>query len=130
MVLKSWIAVIVVATVLTGCAGAFKKPDPAADYGLPPLNYEQATKDYFHEILKDPYSAKYRFEAPQKAYMNTGLAYGGGVKWQGWLVDVRINAKNSFGGYIGEKPYMILFRGENVFKHIKGRKHVLLHRVE
>jgi len=67
-------------------------------------------------VLKDPESARYRFGTPKKAYVNEGLAYGGGVAWYGWLVDVAVNAKNSFGGYTGAKPYVALFKNGRVHK--------------
>jgi len=121
--------VILTILLLGGCAGAFKRPDPSADFGPPPQNYEQAIKDYFEVILKDPESARHRFGTPQKAYANEGLAYGGDVSWYGWLVDVDVNAKNSFGGYTGGKPYMVFFKGDRVIKHVEGRSHVLVHRL-
>lgn len=32
----------------------------------------------------------------------------------GWIVNVSINAKNSYGGYVGFKPYSFLFRAEEI----------------
>lgn len=81
-----------------------------ADYGPYPTNYEQRIKDYFSNILRDPYSAQYRFHKPFKGYTNKAPIQGGGVDKFGWIVRVWVNAKNAFGGYIGEKQYMFFFK--------------------
>jgi hypothetical protein len=128
MSLKSIYLIFVFVVILNGCASALKHPSSTANFGSQPQNYEQAIKSYFEVILKDPDSAKYRFSAPVKAYGNEGLIYGGDVSWLGWLVDVDVNAKNSYGGYTGAKQYMVFFKGDRVFKHVKGRDHILLHR--
>src|SRR3989344_3264916 len=121
---------IVIVFLITACASAFQRPDPAADYGSMPQAYEEAIKTHFEQILKDPESARYRFGRPIKAYANEGLAYGGKIAWIGYLVDVQVNAKNSFGGYVGFKPYMVFFSGNRIVRHFEGSEHVLVHRVE
>ncbi|MCK9455360.1 hypothetical protein [Sulfurimonas sp.] len=121
---------IVVALLLSACAGAFQRPGPSVNYGNPPQGYEEAIKVHFKQVLKDPESANYRFGKPVKAYTNEGMVYGGKVSWVGYLVDVQVNAKNSFGGYVGFKPYMLLFDGNNIVKYIEGSDHVLVHRME
>jgi len=62
-------------------------------------------------ILKDPDSARYGF-------------YGEPVKWYagrdrkfGWATCAAINAKNSFGGYVGARQYFFLIREEVVVYH-------------
>lgn len=121
---------LTVAVLLTACASAFQRPDASANFGNPPQGYEEAIKAHFDQVLKDPESARYRFSRPIKAYTNEGLAYGGKVSWVGYLVDVQVNAKNSFGGYVGFKPYMLLFSGNSVGSKIEGSDHVLIHRME
>ena len=54
--------------------------------------------------LKDPFSARYNFGQPQKGVSQDGWARGG-KKHFGWIVPVSINAKNSYGGYTGDKQY-------------------------
>ncbi|MFA6186847.1 MAG: hypothetical protein WC770_06530 [Phycisphaerae bacterium] len=81
-----------------------------ANYGECPLYYEQAIKSLMSTTLKDPYSAQYRFEAPYKGYANRGFR----GREYGWIVTVGINAKNSYGAYIGEQKHSYLFRGENM----------------
>jgi hypothetical protein len=62
--------------------------------------------------LKDPYSAVYRFGTPHKGMVQDGWAVGG-KKYFGWIVPTWINAKNGFGGYVGEEMHpMFLFDGK------------------
>ena len=81
-----------------------------ADYGKYPENYEEIVKAYFSRILKDPYSAVYRFEKPYKAYLREAPVSGGAPRTFGYIVEVGVNAKNSFGGYVGEKYYKLFIR--------------------
>jgi len=60
--------------------------------------------------LKDPESARYKIEPPYRAYANQSPRDGGVFLWHGYRVDFYINAKNSFGGYTGFKPYFAMFR--------------------
>lgn len=98
---------------ILGCAG-FQSPQPGADYGAYPSNYVDIVHEYFNQILKDPESARYRFDQPERGYMNHSLIYGGDVAWHGYLVKVDVNAKNSFGGYVGYTPYIVKIRDGKV----------------
>jgi|JI102314A1RNA_FD_contig_21_16290514_length_532_multi_3_in_0_out_0_1 hypothetical protein len=124
------ISAILLSTVLSGCASNLARPTAAADYGKPPENYEAIVKTHFEAQLKDPESARYKFSNPVKAYGNEGIAYGGGIRWMGYLVKVEVNAKNSFGGYVGYKPYLILFSGNSIYKEVSGDSHPLIHSVD
>ena len=46
--------------------------------------------------------------------MQSHSVAGGTKIFYGWLVKATINAKNSYGGYIGFKTYTFLFRGEAI----------------
>lgn len=127
---KITLTCISIALLVTACASAFQRPEPTAEYGRPPQNYEDTIRAQFEQVLKDPESARYRFGHPVKAYANEGLAYGGNVSWVGYLVDVQVNAKNSFGGYVGFKPYMMFFSGDRVVRYLEGSEHVLVHRMD
>ena len=101
-------------TLLSGCSitptTANASITAAADYGAYPDNYEALVKSHFHGILKDPYSAQYRFSKPYKAYLRSAPIAGGHPTIYGYIVDTRINAKNSYGGYTGEKLYRVFIR--------------------
>lgn len=104
-------AAAALAGTLAGCA--FEHPSADAfNSAAPPQGYQQSVPLYFETRLKDPDSAKYQYGTPAKAYANNGLAYGGKVAWSGYALPVAVNAKNSYGGYTGYKPYVILFNGD------------------
>jgi hypothetical protein len=113
---------LMLAASLTLAACAATPPTPTevqqADYGAQPVHYREAIAAYLREQLKDPLSVQYgEISAPEKGFFSTkmGLAYGGRTKRAyGWLVNASINAKNSYGGYVGFKTYQFLFRGEDI----------------
>lgn len=116
---------------LGGCASAFDKPSPNADFGAAPVRYEQSIPEALSLALKDPDSAKYKFLPPVKGYQNNGLVYGGRVTWMGYMVLALVNAKNSMGGYTGYESYTFYFAGERVVSWHKGSPNtVLTHVVE
>lgn len=88
-----------------------------ADYGLPPSeNYGEQVRAVMEKRLKDPESARYRFSSPDKEWIPRHH-FDPDVKGQpsrhgqlfGWRVDFGVNAKNSYGGFTGEKSYMAFF---------------------
>lgn len=79
-----------------------------ADFGQLPENYQQDIANLMSRTLKDPASALYRFETPRRGFAQEG-APAGGKRVFGYIVPTWINAKNSFGGYVGEKRYFFLF---------------------
>ncbi len=93
--------------------GKFAVPVPVQneDCGKFPDNYEELVKTYFSNTLLDPYSAHYRFVQPYKAGYRPGRymaetapeIYEGGKIQFGYMIEVWINAKNRYGGYVGEK---------------------------
>lgn len=69
-------------------------------------------------------SAQYRFGTPLKGYSNNSPLFGGSIDEYGWMVDVGINAKNSYGGYGGETQFRFLIKNgvvSRVFQLINGR---------
>jgi hypothetical protein len=103
-----WILATVPALLFAvGCASQNPTPEQASALRTltPPSNYQAKITDMMSTILKDPYSAHYRFDPPQKAYFTTGLVYNKGVTGIGHTVIAHINAKNGFGGYTGEQTY-------------------------
>ncbi len=108
---------IILSISLMLMSGCVAKPTPEqlarADYGEYPTNYERIVKEFMVECLKDPDSAQYKFKAPYKGYVCKPPIQGGGVDKFGWLVDVQVNAKNSYGGYTGYKRYLFIFKGDD-----------------
>jgi hypothetical protein len=102
--------------LLAGCASLPNSQQAAAaDYGAFPSEYEQIVKSYYDNTLKDPGSAQYRsVTAPQKYWLGdrfTGAQYG-------YLVCATLNAKNSYGAYIGFQTDALLIRNGVVIQYI------------
>ncbi|OGX07063.1 MAG: hypothetical protein A2Z88_10615 [Omnitrophica WOR_2 bacterium GWA2_47_8] len=119
-------AVLVLAVLSGGCATTLSKEQQATaktlDYGGPlTIDYKQAIKDYFNAQLKDPYSARYEFEnTPGRLVYKPGLWEGGGkytrILYSGYYATVLVNAKNSFGAYIGAVRYGFLFKNNEIIR--------------
>jgi hypothetical protein len=104
--------VIVILAFMAGCASGPTPQDIArADYGTPvgQQQAEERIKQYFNGTLKDPYSAQYQFSQVEKGYV-VGSAFEGKGLSAGYLISVNVNAKNSYGGYTGNKGYQFLFQ--------------------
>jgi len=99
-------------------------------YGFKPRNYQSAIKNYFSAKLKRGSQAQYKFGNPKRAYKQKGLAYGGDLAWKGWLVETLVSTPTRTGRYLTPKPYMVLFKGEQIVEHILGNSHKLLTKVD
>lgn len=86
----------------------------AQDWGVQPNQAEAESKavSLLEQRLKDPYTAHYRWEKIEGTAtvkdVVTRQAYNG------WLLVGYVNAKNSYGGYIGEREYKFLFNGNDL----------------
>lgn len=118
---KGFIGVSVIALgLLSGCGTAYKQNaaeliarSSVSDWGTPPpSDHEQKTKAFFENVLKDPYSAQYKFAAPIRAAIpQSGMSTNPVLVWG---VDVAINAKNSYGAYVGFKEYQVAWKNEEI----------------
>jgi len=97
-------------------------PEPGADYGSYPTNYQNAIETAFVRQLKDPDSAKFSdFTAPkhdqmvQVEYATHGVGVNKTAVY-GYSSCVSVNAKNSYGGYTGNKQYWFLIRNGQVMR--------------
>lgn len=116
------------AFIITGCAP--KPPSSVAistaNYGVLPSDYQDQVKQYFNSALKDPESARYTFEPTFKGYAQDGsmASTSGGVTY-GYVAPVQVNAKNSYGGYTGNKLYVFIFSNgvmyETTLNYLYGR---------
>lgn len=84
---------------------------PSQDFGYPPTgDTSAAVRAFMVPLLKDADSARYRkVGGPVKGWTREALITGGHLE-VGWAECYMINAKNSFGGYVGFKSYLFLFR--------------------
>ncbi|MCZ7625983.1 MAG: hypothetical protein C3F12_11435 [Candidatus Methylomirabilota bacterium] len=87
----------------------------AADYGSYPSDYEQIIKGYMQFVLKDPESARFQFLNTPKS----GWRSFGEIKF-GYVVCAHINAKNSYGGYVGNRMSYFMLKNGRVIDAVHG----------
>lgn len=109
-IVRKFLILIFGVTLLSSCALPPSQEEMAtADYGLYPSDYERIIKDYAAITLKDPSSAQYTFlNEPKRAFNGIG-----GAKF-GWVVCANINAKNSYGGYVGTRMNYFMIKDGRV----------------
>ena len=99
--------------LLVGCASGPPTADELAkaDYGSPISQQEAQSKaqSFIEGVLKDPSSAQYKWGTVGQGWARSAPIEGGKLTF-GYKLDAQINAKNSFGGYNGYKPYMFMFK--------------------
>jgi len=104
---------VVLSMFLVGCASGPPTAEEfaKADYGTPIT--QQAGQDkaqgWLKGVLKDPSSAQYDWGTVQQGWARTAPIEGGKLIF-GYRLDAKINARNSFGGYNGYKPYLFIFK--------------------
>jgi hypothetical protein len=84
----------------------------ADDYGPLPENFEALATQYISSRLKDPYSAHIRLSGKPHTIplLRSDWKY-----LPTWSVSLMVNAKNGFGGYIGEKLFVVyLYKGRAI----------------
>lgn len=90
-------------------------PEPTADYGEFPSDYEAIIKAYLEKTLKDPESARYgEFTKPEKDQAIANVHERRAL--YGYVSCVDINAKNSYGGYTGAKRTWFLIHDGKVVR--------------
>ena len=113
-------AAIAVLTVLSGCAvGTPPAPEQmlSADYGPIPTDdqIKRGIKSYLETKLKDPDSALTKnISQPEKGFLTLSSIAEGSRYTYGWLVYFDVNAKNSYGGFVGYKKYSVVIRDGKV----------------
>jgi hypothetical protein len=98
---------------LTACARMPTQQELAGlNYGPPvaQADAEAKARDYLATHLKDPYSAVYTWQPVDSGWVKAPPLLGGGID-AGWVLKGTVNAKNSFGGYVGARPYQFMFYG-------------------
>ena len=110
---------VLIVGVVAGCAAPSPQPrvifesiPSNAAFGALPVDYQKIAEASFELLLKDFPSARFKHEGHMKAYANAPLSSGGRVEFVGYAVKVLVNAKNSYGGYNGFKPYHVLMWGD------------------
>ena len=119
--MKKIIRATVLASVFLfiGCSGVSPLPSSAIakmDFGPQPTNIKMENLKSAFYNFKDPYSVVVT-ELKTAAYPKRGymLDVNGKLYWKGWVTLVNANAKNSYGGYIGNKPYFVAMKNGKGF---------------
>ena len=113
----------IVGLVLFGCVGPpSAKQLENADYGQPisTSDARNLASAWLNQNLKDPDSARIEWGQVYKSWFRDAPAFGGRLYW-GYSINAQVNAKNSFGGYTGLKPYRFMFR-DGVLEHVWGER--------
>ena len=114
-------------TAYRGLRDGFQAPE-GGGYGPAPKRYVHLIKRHFVRALDYPEDARFAFRRPVRGYMNYGLLRGGGVAWQGWLVDVKVETDRLMGEEARVEQLVVRVRGGEVIDVHAGDD--LLHRVE
>jgi hypothetical protein len=101
-------------TAYRGVRAGFEEPGDAAACGPYPKDYVTLVKRHFARVLRYGDDASYRLGRPSRGYMNHGLLRGGGVAWQGWLVDVEVETRQRMTGHRSVRGYVVRLRGGEV----------------
>lgn len=108
-----WVSILIAASLSACALKPSQQEIESADYGPYPSDYENIIKQHMSNRLKDPYSAQYQFLGSPRSGWNSF----GGMKF-GYGVCAYINAKNSYGGYTGNKIHFFMINNGYVVKTI------------
>ena len=95
-------------------AGQGQQPSPAdpALYGPYPTDYKEIIMKWLNDRLIDPTSARVEWQTEPKP-IDLGK---NGQHLYGYLVQFRVNSRNSFGTYTGLQQHGALIKGGEVIK--------------
>lgn len=113
------VALISFVLLVGGCAGDMPTlPNggvvSASDYGPRPNDVQGLIAEFLRPVLKDPQSAQVERVTGPSMVMARNSVLGPG--FYGWGICFHVNAKNSYGGYVGFKRYVIVVRDGSVVR--------------
>jgi hypothetical protein len=114
--LRAASAAVLIAGVLTGCAGAPDKNTPeAASFGTYPDDYKALIDAYQQTTLKEPSSAVVQYlNEPSSGWTRASLRAPAVF---GYRVCLIVNAKNSYNGHVGNLLTEVFIRNEKVVSY-------------
>lgn len=119
--LKVLLSLVAMSFVMVSCGTPAPAPQ-LKDYTFtkaPNVNsYKAIIKNETGKELKDAQSAQYKFGTPFKGYMRDR---NNKMIWTGWAIPYEVNAKNSYGAYVGYTSFRaaIMSRTEVVTSEIQ-----------
>ena len=105
--------------LLAACAsGPTQEQMSNANYGRDILAAEcvSLAERTIANSLKDPSSAQFRNSQCFKGHWGSVPVLGMGVEF-GWVQKGEVNGKNSYGGYVGFRPYQVLIKDGAVIRY-------------
>lgn len=114
--MKRWVVAGLIAVSLSGCGTAYRsaaeefiRTQPASAWGAqPPAGHIEVEKAYILRRLKDPGSANFEVVGLQRVTVAASLTNPEVVPV--WMSSLRVNAKNSYGGYTGFEVWNFYYR--------------------
>ena len=109
---------------LAACAsGPTQKQLSNANYGrdIPASECVSVAERVIAQSLKDPNSAQFRHTQCYKGYWRSVPILGMSVEF-GYIQKGEVNGKNSYGGYVGFRPYQVLIRDGAVIRYCISNK--------
>lgn len=103
-------------TAYEGVTNGFQEPSDRAAYGPPPKHAVSLVKKHFARVLRYPDSTRFKIGRPERGYMNKGILRGGGVAWQGWLVDVDVETVQGLTKHRAAKSYVVRIRDGDIIE--------------
>ena len=110
---------IILVPLLASCASGPTQDQLAkADFGreISTTECTAMAEGVISDGLKDPSSAQFRKSQCTKGSWASVPLLGMGVEF-GWLQRGEVNGKNSYGGYVGFRPYQVLIRDGAVIRY-------------
>lgn len=108
--MKKCICLLVLLSLVSGISFAEE-----IDYGTPTDSKSiEMIKTVFEGILKDPESARFTYLEPKKCWIEKKSLFGSKREFSGYIIEVWVNCKNSFGGYTGKELYQFLFKNGKI----------------
>lgn len=101
-------------SVYRAAAEEFHRTQPPSAWGQqPPEGHVEVQKAYVASRLKDPDSVRFQVGALQRVTISASLTDPTVVPV--WESPLHVNAKNSFGGYVGFKTWSFYYRDGSLF---------------
>ena len=106
----AFVALLSLLLTACGCVPLTRDDASKAQFAAKPTDEEAVRKarSYLENVLIDPDSLKLRCSNVRKGWGRHNM-YDKPIF--GWVVLCGVNAKNKFGGYTGETPYLFIMNG-------------------
>lgn len=107
--------ILLLSILITACGTPVTQTQiQQARFVEPPSENEakQQVKDYLSDILIDPQSLLLSCSTP--LWKGWAREHTGAQPYFGHILMCKVNSKNKFGGYTGQKPFIFIFNGNKM----------------